>query len=228
MENGFYKTLLVNFQLLITGTMPLNHKPMWKTGQAFLFSTPQEMFGDFWARMWLWWVQWFGCRSKGKQQCPTLLCPYFPLLPWRLGAFQSSRCLLRPPLCQPCPSCLPSSTESWGWATHTWQSMESRRCLTASCLSMSSRKKCSRFITAGEVKNMDDGCMRKWNGHHWIEASTAQDASLIKTLTFYYNIWLQFGCSFTKKTLMGIFSQMFLFLCLVSSNVNHFMLIKFL
>lgn len=163
MENKFYKTipLLVNFQLLITGTMPLNHKLMWRTGLAFPFSMPQEMFGDFWARTWLWWVLRFGCRCKRKRRDPMLLCLFSPLFPWRLEAFRSFRCLLRPPLCRPCPSSSQSLTESLGWATQTWQSTASHRCLTASCLSMFSRKRCSPFTTAGGVNNIYAGCITK-------------------------------------------------------------------
>lgn len=155
--------LLVNFQLLITGTTPLNPKPMWRTGLAFPFSTPQEMFGDFWARTWLWWVQSLGCQRKRERRGPMLLWLFFPLLPWRLGAFRSSKSLPRPPLCRPCPLSLPSLMESWGWATQTWRLTASHRCLTASCPSMFSKKKCSRFITAGGVNDLDVGALEKNN-----------------------------------------------------------------
>lgn len=157
----------MNVQLLITDTTPQNHELMWRMVLAFPFSMPQEMFGDFWARTWLWWVQSFGCRRKREWQGPTLFWLFFPLLRWRLGAFRLSKCLLRPPLCRPCPLSLPSSTESWGWATQTWQSTGSRRCLTASCLSMFSKKKCSQFITAGGINKLDVGCFRKEKQTLW-------------------------------------------------------------
>lgn len=71
---------------------------------------------------------------------------------WRLGVFLWCRCLPKPPLCQPCPSFSQSSTGSWGWAIQTWPLMASRQCLTASCLSMFSRKRCSPSTTAGGLK----------------------------------------------------------------------------
>lgn len=145
--------------------MPPNHKPTSRMGLAFPFSTPQEMFGDSWARTWLWWVQSFGCRHKRKQRC--LVECYFPPLPWRLGAFRWSRFLLRPPPCRPCPSSSPSLTESWGWGTQTWRLTASRQCLTASCLSMSSKKRCSRSTTAGGVDDHCVGCIRREKWTPW-------------------------------------------------------------
>lgn len=214
----------MNFQLLITGTMPLNHKLMWRTGLAFPFSMPQEMFGDFWARTWLWWVQSFGCRCKRERQGPTLLWLFFPLLPCRLGAFRSSKCLLRPPLCRPCPLSLPSSTESWGWATQTWQSTASRQCLTASCLSMFSKKKCSRFITAGGLSDRDGGCYRKETPWNLITAS------LVRTVSHILLEHLASICFFLDEESLSerfwAFSQIFRCLCLVSSSGNDSVLIN--
>lgn len=75
--------------------------------------------------------------------------PQLVFIPCRLVVFLWCRCSLKPPLCQPCLSFLPSLTASWEWDIQTWPSMASLRCLTASCLNRSSRKRCSLSTTAG-------------------------------------------------------------------------------
>ena len=72
------------------------------------------------------------------------------LIPRRLVAFLWSRCSLKLPLCQPCLSFSQSLTASWEWDIRMWLSMASPRCLTASCLNRSSRKRCSLSTTAGD------------------------------------------------------------------------------
>lgn len=84
-----------------------------------------------------------------KNYCLLALSSLDILVFCRSVVFLWCRCSPKPPLCQPCPSFLPSLMEFWGWVTPMWPSMESLQCLTASCPSISSRKRSSLSTIAG-------------------------------------------------------------------------------
>lgn len=126
----------------------------------FPYSTPLEMSGASWVRMWSWWVQ---SKNPEYHISASKISTHWSsncFFSGRWAAFLWCRCLPKPLLCRRCPSSLRSSTESWGWAIQTWPLTASRRCSMASCLSMFSRKRCSQSTTAGGLK--DDPCPSDW------------------------------------------------------------------